>query len=280
MKLWSSFLTALAGAVACTIALSAQGANSVVNSKHNLNISFAPGTIVNNEVCKACHTPHQQPAQNVADNVSTLWNHTMNPNTAYGTTGLPGGTIDESSRKCLGCHDGTIAVDNYGGHGGPSTTGFMPAGFIVGGNGNLSHDHPIDVKYTAAAVTTVTTGAVTAVTTNWTSTSKNDPAKMTTSGYSTGGQPVTVSTDATDPLHPIVTTTTGTSTYAASTYKQLSNGVEVSATATRGISFYSPSGSTDKYVYCGSCHTPHDNTYGFLKITNYKSQLCLTCHVR
>ena len=36
--------------------------------------------------------------------------------------------------------------------------------------------------------------------------------------------------------------------------------------------------TTSKYVYCRSCHDPHNNVYSFLRVPNDGSQLCLTCH--
>ena len=53
-----------------------------------------------------------------------------------------------SSKLCLSCHDGTVAVDSYGGRTGTIT---------IGGGSNfgtaLSNDHPIGFSYTAALAT-------------------------------------------------------------------------------------------------------------------------------
>ena len=37
-------------------------------------------------------------------------------------------------------------------------------------------------------------------------------------------------------------------------------------------------GAKGTVIGCGTCHTPHTNTYGFLRFPNTNSQMCLTCH--
>lgn len=64
----------------------------------------------------------------------------------------PGGT----SLLCLSCHDGITAINNYGNVSQPSTstntTGatLMPAGYVIGMDGNLQNHHPIAFEFTAA----------------------------------------------------------------------------------------------------------------------------------
>ena len=82
-----------------------------VNSPHNLSAS-GPGSIRasnETEVCIFCHTPHN------ATPVSPLWNrnlptsrlHAFTPATrSHAVPGQPTG----SSKLCLSCHDGTIAL--------------------------------------------------------------------------------------------------------------------------------------------------------------------------
>ena len=270
MKLWSILTTVAAGVTACALGLSTQAAtapvgNSVALSKHNLSISIPGSTNTaygQNEVCLPCHTPHGMPDTTVGK----LWNHAMNPAANYklygsGTSYLT--TIDEVSRKCLGCHDGTIAVDSFGGHTG--THGVIPAGYVVGAGSDLTHDHPIDVQYNASSNYTLTasapdpiTGVVTYTPTWSTSSRNNDPSTFTITGYTSqlwGPKPYTV-------------------------------------TALSAISFYTPTGATttvsdssghsatvsSKYVYCRSCHDPHNNQYAFMRVPNDGSQVCLTCH--
>jgi predicted CXXCH cytochrome family protein len=100
------------------------------------------------EICQPCHTPH---------NASTalpvvLWNHAVT-NASYtlyssptmnATTGQPGGV----SKACLSCHDGTVALDSFGGSTGTTfITG--PANFGT----DLSNDHPVSFTYNNALAT-------------------------------------------------------------------------------------------------------------------------------
>lgn len=86
------------------------------------------------EICKPCHTPH------FATHPFPLWNHALT-NATYTMHDGPGTAavdLDERSRMCLGCHDGTVALDSFGGMTG---TNFMG---VTGNLGtDLSNDHPI-----------------------------------------------------------------------------------------------------------------------------------------
>ena len=100
--------------VAAGAALAAQ-ADSVVNSVHNLSVN-GPGTIKATSekgVCIFCHTVHD------ASGVTPLWNHSMSTSNyiVYSSSRLTamGLTIPQpngSSRLCLSCHDGTVALGN------------------------------------------------------------------------------------------------------------------------------------------------------------------------
>lgn len=100
------------------------------------------------EICIVCHTPHTGDTT-VAD--APLWNHQLSAVATYtlyagfdlqGTVSQP----SSSSKLCLSCHDGTVAVDNYGG----TTTGttFVTGAASVGTD--LSDDHPISIDYNVA----------------------------------------------------------------------------------------------------------------------------------
>jgi predicted CXXCH cytochrome family protein len=100
------------------------------------------------EMCVVCHTPHNADAT-VMD--APLWNHEVTASTFTVYTG--GGTMDATtgqpdgvSKLCLSCHDGTVAVDNFGG----KTNGTE---FITGDDNlgtDLSNDHPVSFAYDAA----------------------------------------------------------------------------------------------------------------------------------
>ena len=122
----------------------------ITGSKHD----FSGQTAWNpsGEICIVCHTPHNADAT-IAD--APLWNHATTTfdytsfiytsNTLNAVVGVP----DGSSKLCLSCHDGTVAVDNFGG----VTTGTNFIGTInpnASLGTNLKNDHPISFNYDAA----------------------------------------------------------------------------------------------------------------------------------
>ena len=126
----------------------AQNPNSIVFSKHNLSTS-SPGTVhstTETEICIFCHTPHQ------ASNEGPLWNHKMaaGPYTPYSSATLKAtvGQPTGSSRLCLSCHDGTVALGMVNSRVGgiPMNTTTMPAGANNLGT-DLSADHPVSFTY-------------------------------------------------------------------------------------------------------------------------------------
>ncbi|MHC5022499.1 MAG: cytochrome c3 family protein [Planctomycetota bacterium] len=130
-------MIASVGVVAAgSIALVTMG--DIVGSVHDFsNSSWAGG-----EICKPCHTPH------FAMDIGFLWAHTLSTQayTLYdGTTSSPGGVdeLDQFSRMCLSCHDGTIALNDF--HNGGGTPIFISDANKVGGGGDLSDDHPIGI---------------------------------------------------------------------------------------------------------------------------------------
>ena len=96
------------------------------------------------QICLVCHAAHNA---DVAVSNAPLWNHetttatftTYNSATMQATTGQP----DASSKLCLSCHDGTVAVDNFGGETGG--THFLTGNTLLGTD--LSDDHPLSFVY-------------------------------------------------------------------------------------------------------------------------------------
>ena len=114
------------------------GSISDADSAHNFSAQGWTG----GEICIACHTPHDAQA-GVAD--APLWNHDLStatyslyssPTLNASAVGQPTGT----SKLCLSCHDGTVALDNSPG----GVT--ISARANIGGDG-LSNDHPISFDY-------------------------------------------------------------------------------------------------------------------------------------
>jgi len=119
----------------------------IVGSDHDFSAQAWTG-----EICSVCHTPHNADAS-VASDAAPLWDHevTTSTFTTYGsgydmesTAGQPTGT----SLLCLSCHDGTVALDSFGGR--------TPTAGPIAGNANfgtdLSNDHPIGILYTATEI--------------------------------------------------------------------------------------------------------------------------------
>lgn len=112
-------------------------AGTIVGTKHDFSASGWSG----NEICVACHTPHNSDT-GVTD--APLWNHNLSTQTyslyasptLNATTAQPTGT----SKLCLSCHDGTVAYDN-------TTNGTKMAGASAVGSDGLNNDHPISFTY-------------------------------------------------------------------------------------------------------------------------------------
>jgi predicted CXXCH cytochrome family protein len=146
-------------------------ANSSVNaSPHNLSVGGGLGkhglAFDEVRVCVFCHTPHNaQPATSVS---APLWNRALVPDaqqySMYDSdrfsqnVGPVPSRPSGASRVCLGCHDGSIALNLYGGKvisagSGLSAPTLMPSDSNPANNSNLttnlSTSHPISFPYTA-----------------------------------------------------------------------------------------------------------------------------------
>lgn len=131
------------GVVAAMTVGSLVARGAITGSKHDFS-SWAGG-----QICLPCHAPHN----NQNSTGSLLWNH--NPSltaasgyTFYSSLSMKAATptaMSEISRTCMSCHDGTTAIDAYGGKSGSlsiSSTNNLGT--------NLGNDHPISITYDAA----------------------------------------------------------------------------------------------------------------------------------
>ncbi|HTW95216.1 MAG TPA: cytochrome c3 family protein [Tepidisphaeraceae bacterium] len=218
----------------------ANGSPNIANSPHNLN-NIAGITLPQGQICIACHTPHNASEYpNTSTPGSLLWNHNTNPGATYTLYMGTNAELDNTSRLCLSCHDGAIAVDAYGGNSGTTyMSTIVDSNNVVGGgkitNGSsttdLSNTHPLGIAYpgvTGKTGSPYSSGGYTFSGGTWTSTSFNNP-----NTFPSGGP----------------------------TLQLLGDGVSYG-------------------VGCGSCHTPHDYTNKFLVEANTGSQICLTCHIK
>jgi len=161
-------LTYVLAAVAICIGLStqarAQSVTSIVASPHNLNTDKGVASVNTHnfqaEVCLPCHSPHNA---TYASN-GLLWNHKVTQTgtsyTLYTSPGVnttansgPGGTsanpqLDSTTVLCLSCHDGTIAIDNYGGVATDNSVMIASWANLTGSSPtDLTKDHPLGVGY-------------------------------------------------------------------------------------------------------------------------------------
>lgn len=132
-------------AVVAVVGLAAVSFAVISGSVHDFSGSPYSG----GQICVVCHAPH-----NVATPViPPLWNHavTTATYTVYTSPTLDAGPLDQpagSTKLCLSCHDGTVAVDSFGGATG---TQFISGPSNLGTN--LTNDHPISFTYDTALAT-------------------------------------------------------------------------------------------------------------------------------
>lgn len=248
------------------------------NSKHDLSNSSAAGLknqeATHNQICIYCHTPHH------AQSTALLWNHSPSLQATYswgndldgaamtkssaGTT-LPT-TLRSSSKRCLGCHDGSVAigdVSNAGGGAAGVLSGLanivgetdasgklINAGFLLGSGGSLGGNHPISIPYAGQ--------------TGYNSVDSGVPA--TDVGPAVlGGYYDVVTAGCKSP--------TGVCTSAPATDGRDGAAVNLVPNA--------PGGLTNVGIECASCHEPH-NKFGFAQFTRVDianaSGLCRSCH--
>jgi predicted CXXCH cytochrome family protein len=120
---------------------------TIVGSAHDFSTQTWNTT---SEICIVCHTPHNA---NITVPNTPLWNHALTQTasfTLYSSSTFNGassiGQPDASSKLCLSCHDGTVALENFG----TTTTGTHFIGGIDNLGTDLSNDHPISFDYDAA----------------------------------------------------------------------------------------------------------------------------------
>ncbi len=114
------------------------------------------------EVCVPCHVPHDQNASPSLQGVGILWNHRLSERryTMYAEatfTSFVDGAADAeptgTTKMCLGCHDGSVGIDQFGARtegAGHIFIQFDYAGAQIPGPtlmGYLTNTHPVGVVY-------------------------------------------------------------------------------------------------------------------------------------
>lgn len=154
------------------------GADSILDTRHNLSVNAptrtptarvwtdvardsdirSAGINAEERVCIFCHTPHH------SNSVTPLWSRDTGSTVyrLYQSDTVSKGLVQQpfgSSRLCLSCHDGTIAMNMRFGETSPFTSLAESSGNPVynmpGGDTNLGidlgNDHPISLSYPDAS---------------------------------------------------------------------------------------------------------------------------------
>ncbi len=150
----------------------------IVGSPHDFADDFSPalgggaaelppgGWNLRGEICRVCHVPHDHSRAAKFYLNGLLWNHgvgaltyTMYDSTWSSTLdGLQSGQPDGTAKLCLGCHDGTIAIDTFDKYAGTAgneiqniygggIADFRVPGFTIAGTMDLRGTHPLSIEY-------------------------------------------------------------------------------------------------------------------------------------
>ena len=124
-------------------------AGTIEGSPHDFRAGFSTGWVTTTEICVVCHAPHNKPMGD--GSTGLLWNRNFATTTTYVTysnsdtmvvdPGQPGGV----SKLCLSCHDGTVAIDQFGAE--TSGVNFLTSSDAAYVGTDLSNDHPISFAY-------------------------------------------------------------------------------------------------------------------------------------
>ncbi len=133
----------------CLLVTMVWGQTSIIDTKHNLSVSGTGPLTATGEtqICIFCHASHNGTPE------APLWNRSVT-NTTYTMYGSPSmiATSQQpgvSSRLCLGCHDGTVALGLVLNRTNPIAfpTGMdkIPADYRTNLSDNLADDHPLNI---------------------------------------------------------------------------------------------------------------------------------------
>ncbi|MBW6493589.1 MAG: cytochrome c3 family protein [Burkholderiaceae bacterium] len=119
------------------------------------------------EICRVCHVPHDHARASQRYLNGLLWNHGVSvaSYTMYDTawsstiTGAQSAQPDGTSKLCLACHDGTVAIDTFDKYAGGAilfdgtatgyAAGYKVPGFLDGDKLDLRGTHPISIAFPA-----------------------------------------------------------------------------------------------------------------------------------
>lgn len=130
----------ICGAMTALVAVSAQG--QIVGSAHD----FSGAGWSQTQTCLPCHTTLNSDTVEINGFAAgRLWNHALPSEsqvyTTYNGDYTRNDALDSYSILCMGCHDGTVAIDSFGGNTG---TRFLLGNAVVGTD--LTKTHPVGVS--------------------------------------------------------------------------------------------------------------------------------------
>jgi predicted CXXCH cytochrome family protein len=247
--------------------------SSVTDTKHNLT-STGPGSIKvagQRDVCKFCHTPHS------SNPIAPLWNRhnlgtyyeTYKSSTLVANVGQPSG----SSRLCLSCHDGTIALtQTYNSRNAPAGSVFISArdkGYL---GTDLSDDHPISFVYDSALATEQGRLLHPSILPKELALDKNNQLQCTTchdAHINKYGNFLTMSNSESAMCR------------TCHIYKSWSTSAHATSNAALGAlaTQWGTKATTVSQAACGACHKPH-TAGGRQRLMRYEAEEdnCLLCH--
>ena len=255
---------------------------ALIGSQHDLTASgSAPVKSAAADACVFCHAPH-----NIMPNITPLWNHTLSTvtYTPYASTTYTSGAQTPnagSSRLCLSCHDGTVAVGLTlpTTNGLIATTGTMNSSDKFGTD--LSHSHPM-------SMTMVDDGSLSS-TLFATPPATKDPAVLLVSGKiecTTCHDPHVPNKDAANPMF-LVRSNSGSAICLAchdpsraqpNFLAGWTSGSHATATntvpKTAGFGAY----GTVAANACSNCHYAHNDAVGPRNLDAAESAACTPCH--
>ncbi|MFQ5510693.1 MAG: cytochrome C [Candidatus Krumholzibacteriia bacterium] len=148
------FIVAVVVVGFATGALANGTGSGISGSPHDFSSLTANPWNTREELCRVCHVPHDH--QRDIYPTGLLWNHEVTSQVFTPYTMMDGsvtGQPDGVSKLCLGCHDGTVGIDEWDGKNIGAGTVFIgdyDPGFQVPGAGNagsLARTHPLSVAY-------------------------------------------------------------------------------------------------------------------------------------
>ena len=273
MTFRASFLTLVAVLALLTPAAAQDRVNSPTN-KHNLSTS-GPGPVKSTtmtEVCVFCHTPHN------SNPATPLWNQTMSPATyqTYTSSTLVSTAVGQpgaSSKLCLSCHDGTVAIGNTQSSVSLSMQGVNAQGRLTGSSVlgvDLRSSHPIAMVPTVGAeIITPPTGS---------------PVKLDTTGQLQCGSchdPHRMDADTTTKKFLVASNSASALCVVCHNKQYWSTNPSSHKTSTK--SYTATQGAHTGYTTvatngCESCHRPHSAASAPRGLKAVEELTCAPCH--